>query len=114
MELNKKLKIPGVRELIQITINRKEWHLRTPLQKFSYLYGIGKACTSPTGFTVFQDDQKIVWYSYVIGSFFIIYQLFAAYTVFHYVNKGELLQCLPCTCLLGLAISVRYSTFCVY
>lgn len=49
MELNKKLKIPGVRELIQITINREEWHLRTPLQKFGYLYGIGKAWVNIDG-----------------------------------------------------------------
>lgn len=105
-ELNTKLKIPSVLELIEITIKRNEWHLKTPFQKWSYLYGIGKACIRPTGFSAFDNDLTIKNRSYFIVSLVLIYLMLGIYTVFYYTKNGEFVKCLPCTCLYCIALTV--------
>lgn len=105
-ELNKKLKIPSVLELIGITIKRNEWHLRTPFQKWAFLYGIGKACILPTGFSVYDNDVSIKKRSYFIISLVLTYFVLGIYTVFYYTTNGEFVKCLPCTCLYCIALTV--------
>lgn len=109
MVLNQKLEIPSTRELIKITINRSQWNSRTPLQKWYYLYGIGRTFLVPTGYKVFEEDQTLPWYSYFTPAYITVYFLLAIYTSFHYTSQGEFVKFLPCTCLLGIISSVRFS-----
>lgn len=109
MVLNQKLEIPSTRELIKITFNRSQWNSRTPLQKWYYLYGIGRTFLIPTGYKVFEEDQTLPWYSYFTPAYITVYFLLAIYTSFHYTSQGEFVKFLPCTCLLGIISSVRFS-----
>lgn len=108
-KLNGHMKIPSILELIQITINRKQWSSRTPFQKWCYIYGIGKACIKPTGFSVYDNDLSIKFRSYFITLGILGYFLLGLYTVFYYTEKGEFVKCLPSTCLYCIAFSVRSS-----
>lgn len=107
-ENSKPLKVPSFGQLIKISINRKNWDSQTPHQKWCFLYGIGKACISKTGFTVFEHDQKLKWYSYLAIPFLSMHLFLATYTIIHYIAKGESIKCLPSTSMLGLAISVSF------
>lgn len=108
MEEQQPLKIPTFRELIRIAIDRKNWDSQTPHRKWCYLYGIGRFCISSTGFTVFDEDQTLKWYSYLAIPGLSGYLLFAFYTIFYYIKQGEFVKCLPSTCMIGLAISVGF------
>lgn len=107
MVLNEKLPIPSVWELFQSIPNiRLEWCLKTPLQKWSYLYGIGKATCLIVKIPFYEEDQTLSLWAYqgivYIGAYFIL----AIYTLFYHFIRDESIKCLPCTCLLGLIIAV--------
>lgn len=101
-----KLKIPSTREVFKMMINRKEWHKKTPFEKWSFLYGVDRSAFIPLGFTAFEDDQTLRWYSHVTTAYMVGYFLLAAYTAFYYITHGEFVKCLPCTCMFGLLASV--------
>lgn len=44
MVLNEKLKVPSTFEILKTVLNRTEWKLKSPLQKWSFLDGIGRSC----------------------------------------------------------------------
>lgn len=104
--LNDKLKIPSLRELIQIVINLKQWHLRNAYQKWCFFYGIGKICLKPFGIPLYEEDQTIALRAYFFATGLIGYMSLSLYTTFHYICKGDFSKGLPCTCLLGVTISV--------
>lgn len=105
-ELNPEFKIPGFLELIQITINRNKWHLRTPFQKWCYLYGIGRVCLIPVGFTLYKEDQTIQLRSMFLVVCLAAYLLLSVYTTLYYTIHGAFSRGLLCTCLLGVGLSV--------
>lgn len=114
LPLNNQLKIPTFRELIKsIPTIRSTWRLRTPLQKWCYLYGIGKAILHPTDHPFFKDDQTLSTFIYISIVPMAVYTILAIYTIFYYIANGEPAKCLPCTCLLtlGLAVCVEQSFF---
>lgn len=103
-----KLEIPSTLELIEIMINRKEWHKRTPFEKWSFFYGIGRTSLMPTGFTVFEADQTVRWYSYITLAYIVGYFFLALHTVVYYIVHGDFAKGLPCTCMFGVLISVGF------
>lgn len=110
MKLNQKLVIPSIRELIRSTLSFKtNWQLKTPLQKWCYLYGIGRVNLSVLGIPLFNECQDLFWYSYVMYTYSGLYMLLAIYTAFYYISNGDPTKVLPCTCLLiGPICAVRY------
>lgn len=112
MVLNEQLKIPNFRELIKISWNRSEWKSQTPLQKWCYLYGIGRASFTFLGFTTFKEDQTLSWNVCIPFFCTVVYTILAIYTTFYCIVHGEPSKILPCTCLLvGPVYSVRLSSF---
>lgn len=109
MILNAKFKVLTARELLESIPNaQRKWKLRTPLQKWCYLYSIGKAACDLVCMPAFQENVKNVhWFGY----FFVVYTtstvVLTFYTVFYYIYHGEFQLCLPSTCLLAILIGVR-------
>lgn len=112
MAPNKKLVIPTGRELLKSIRNiRADWKMKSPLQKWCYLYGIGRASCTVMILPVFEGDQTLHWLAYqgiVHGGLFII---LAAYTVAYHWIGGQYAKCLPCTCLLCPLIAVRLKLY---
>lgn len=107
MILEQNLRIPKPFELIKLTYGKNhELSSKTPLEKWCYLYGIGRMFMAPIGYTIFEDDQTLRWYSKTTPIFCITYVLLSVNTAFYYIEQGEFFKFLPCTCLLALIFSV--------
>lgn len=114
MVLNEKLPIPSFLDLIRsLPTIRTEWSLKTPLQKWCYFYGIGRMVIKPVQVPVFEEDQTLSWLSYQMCVYVGSYILLAIYTFYYHLIRGEMVKCLPCTCLLGLviAVSLKFTIF---
>lgn len=109
MTVNKKLVIPTARELFQsIRTIRTDWQLKSPLQKWCYLYAIGKASLAVMFIPLFEEDQTLHWFATEGGIVAAIHILLCAYTICYHTIGGELAKGLPCTCLLGCTIAVSW------
>lgn len=109
MVFNKKFAIPTVRELIKsFRTIQYDWSLKTPLQKWCYFYGIGRAACIITAIPFFEDDQTLSPCVYQLSFYAGIYFLLSIYTVYFHLIRGELEKCLPCTCQLSLIAAVRF------
>lgn len=107
LPLNAKLKIPTFQELIKsIPTIRSAWRLKTPFQKWCYLYGIGKAVLYQTDHRFFENDQTLSAFIYFSLVPVAVYTISAIYTIFFYIANGEPAKCLPCTCLLTIVYAV--------
>lgn len=105
---NKKLIIPTARELFQsMSTIRDDWNFKTSLQKYCYLYGVGRAACIIVQLPIYEDDQTLPMMAYQGCVYVATYFLLAIYTVYYFVMNGEFAKCLPCTCLLvGPVVSV--------
>lgn len=109
MPLNKKLKIPTTREMLNsIGHARQQWSGKTPFQKWCYMYGIGKAAMGIIKKPIFREDQRIKhWMAYF---YFVLVSMSVAMTInaiYYYGSRGELTKGLPSTCMTSLGIAVR-------
>lgn len=102
------LEIPSFREWAKSLINWKDWDKKTPFEKWSILYGIGRTSLIPTGFTSFVHDQTLLWYSYAAAVYIPTYFALAFYTIFYHLKNGEMMKCLPCTVVFGLLAAVCF------
>lgn len=108
MMLNAKFKVLKAWELMKsMPRARREWRLKTPMQKWCYLYSIGKAACDLVCMPAFQENvENIHWFGY----FFLVYLtstvVLTFYTVFHCICHDEFQMCLPSTCLLAILIGV--------
>lgn len=104
---NKRLKIPTVRELIKsIPSIRREWKYKTPLEKWRYFFAVGKAALGLAAIPLYEINQTLCFYSYFLFYYGGAYILLTLYTLYYYVVRSEFPKCLPCTCMLGLILSV--------
>lgn len=99
--LNRKFEVPTLRELLEVQRTRAEWDAKTPLQKWSYLYGIGRASLTFLGFPVFRDDPSLYWFSYVFFVYMGVDMILVLYTAYRCLfMDGGFGIFLPCTALL--------------
>lgn len=109
MILNAKFKPLTTLELLKSIWNvRGKWKLKNPMEKWIYLYSIGKAASDLVCIPAFQENvESIHWFGY----FFFVYTTstvtLTVYTVFYFVYHEEFQMCLPSTCLLAILIGVR-------
>lgn len=110
MVLNKKLTIPTVCELFQLLLTiKKDWSVKSPLEKWSYIYGIGRAANAIVKLPMYDDDQTLSLWAYQGCVYFGAYFVLGVYTVFYFLMSGEFAKCLPCTCLLvGPVLGVSF------
>lgn len=95
--LNNKFNIPTTLELIKILVNMKAWKSKTPFQKWSYLYGVGRSFCNLIKMTTFIEDQTLCWISYYPLVFVPVHLILVIYTIVYYISNGEPSKCLPCT-----------------
>lgn len=99
--LNEKFEIPSLRDLLEVRVTKAKWDSKTPLQKWSYLYGIGRVSLKFLGFPVFREDPSLYWFSYVFFVYMGIDVILELYTAYNYLLlDGSLGPFLPCTALL--------------
>lgn len=112
MPLNKRLIVPTFGEMIKtFSTVRREWKLKTPFQKWCYLYGFGKAPFSLIRLPMFQETQALHLLSYYGYVYTAIYLLLVLYTVYYCVIGEEFVKCLSYTCMLSVALAVSFRNF---
>lgn len=106
--LEKNIKIPTVKELLKSLSNaRHEWKWKSPLQKWCYLYAIGKAAFDLNKLPLFRKDPtKIHWWAYFTFVYAGSDVVIVLYTFYYYLMRGDVYTCLPCTVMFGLTLSV--------
>lgn len=101
VKVNEKFEVPSLRELLEVRTTRAKWDSETPLQKWSYLYGIGRASLNFLGFPVFRDDPSLYWFSYVFFVYMGVDMVLVFYTAYRCLSMdGGFGVFLPCTALL--------------
>lgn len=111
MALNPKFKIPTALELFKSIPNiRCDWKSKTPLQKWCYMYGIGKAPFDLGRFSLFrtaEEMRNVHWFAYFIFTYLLGAPLLSSYTLYYYVYRGDLKTPLASTCSASVFIAVR-------
>lgn len=87
---------------------KEEWHLKTPKQKWLFIYYIPAKMCEVLGIRVF-TDSKINWFSYFPLVVAMIHFPSVLYTLWIYHKRGEILIGMQCLCTTGIMISVSYN-----
>lgn len=107
MVVNAKFKIPTLRELWRSIPNAsREWKSKTPMQKWCYLYGIGRAAYSSVRVSLMNDINHVHWFSHFMFVSNATIMLLCMYTVVYYAYRGESQLSLPSTCMTFIFIGV--------
>lgn len=108
MALNSKFRIPSARELFKSIPNAKrDWKLKTPFEKWCYLYGIGKAPLHVLRVPAYKENiNDVHWFAYLVYLYTIGTPLLSLYTIGYYSYRGELEQSLKSTCLATICLAV--------
>lgn len=102
-----KAPIPTTRELIKSIPNfRMEWRSKTPMGKWCYFYGFGRAVYKLIHIPIMNDVNYVRWTSYWIFVTSLVVASLSAYTVLYYVLKGQPEVGLPSTCMAFICIGV--------
>lgn len=103
-----KFEVPTWREILKRIPNaRNDWNQKKPLQKFGYLYGIGKMGMDEAGYSTFRTDQTLTAHSYFAWICGGIHTILMFYTCVSYIRQGMFTKGLPCTCfVMGCVITV--------
>lgn len=99
MPLNRNLNVPTTWQLFECLKNWRDWNLKSPLQKWLHLYGIGRALCNVIKMTPYNEDQTLSWFAYYPLFYMFIHLMLVIYTIVYYVSNGEFHKFLPCTCL---------------
>lgn len=99
MVLNKIVKVPTTLEILKTIVSKGEWKEKSPLQKWSFLYGIGRSCIKVLQFKIYEEDQTLSWYSHFPVFYSFLYMVFVLNTAIYYISHNKYLMWLPCTCL---------------
>lgn len=107
MSLKLKVKIPDSRELINGIRNaRDEWKSKTPLQKWCYFYGIGRASFRFIRMSLMNDVNNTHWFGYFAMVYVCGFPLLSLYTICYYTYKGQFEMGLSSTCAAFISIAV--------
>lgn len=107
MVVNSKFKIPNTRELFTGLKNaRGEWKLKTPLQKWCYFFGIGRAAYGLGYIPLMVDVNNVHWLRYSAFVYAGIIIALSSYTISYYAYQGDLQMALPSTCMPFIFIGV--------
>lgn len=108
MVLNAKFKIPNALELFKSLKNvRSEWKLKTPMQKWCYLYGIGRAAFGLVRVPLLNDINRVHWFAYFVIGYAVLINILSLHSIYYYMVRGKLELGLPSTCMAFIFIAVR-------
>lgn len=107
MALNAKIQALSIVELVKsVRTIRQDWRIKTPYQKWCYLYSIGKAAFKLVAIPLYEIDQKLSWYSHFSLVYMGLAVTLALYTAIFYTIRGEFVKSLPSTCFAPVLIAV--------
>lgn len=108
MLLNARIQTLSVVEVLKsVRTVRQDWRIKTPYQKWCYYYSIGKAALSTIGIPLYEDDQKLFWYSYFPVVYLGLHGILVVFTMYYHIYHGQFMRCLPATAYLGFMFTVR-------
>lgn len=84
---------------------KRDWLLKTPKEKWQFLYNIPKIMFETVGVRVF-SDLKLNLYSQLGNLLVAYYGSLSIYTLYYYYDKNQLVHGLRCLCGYGIFISV--------
>lgn len=84
---------------------KEEWRMKTPKQKWQFVYNLAAKSGELIGIRVY-TDLKVNWFSYFGLLLGVIHIPAVTYTLWISHQKGELLKGMQCLCTLGIMISV--------
>lgn len=99
MVLNKVLIVPSTIEIVKTIVTNGEFDSKSPLQRWSFLYGIGRSCLKLLQFKIYEEDQTLNLFSYVSVMYSFLYLIFVVYTAVYYISHNKYHMWLPSTCL---------------
>lgn len=76
---------------------RSEWKLKTPLQKWCYLYGIGRAAFGLIRMSLLNDVHRTHWFGYFTMVYATLLPLLSLYSIIYYAYEGKLQMAFPST-----------------
>lgn len=108
MVLNSKFKIPSAIELFKSIPNAKrEWKSKTPMQKWCYLYSLGKVPHNFIRLPIFKENiNDVHWFGYFGLVYIFAIILLSTFTMCYYQYFGEFQKSLPSTCMATLMTGV--------
>lgn len=99
MVVKRKFELPTYRELYRTTFGRDKWATKTPIEKWSYIFGGGRKCGSITGLRIFNDEPSFKYRVIPLYCYIITYAAMFIYTVAFHLKQGDPQNSFPCTCL---------------
>lgn len=100
-------KVPGLRELLTGSLTIKnDWKLKTPMEKWCYVYGIGRASFGMIFIPIFNDVHNVHWLRYFYFVYIYGVPLMSLYTLNFYIQHGDVVVGLPSMCLALICLAV--------
>lgn len=87
----------------------RSWDSLTSREKWQLIYDIGKYSGYMFGYRC-MGDNRVIWFSYLIVSVYVVYVTLATYTVILRTLDGHFLDGISCLAIGGLYTSVRFIT----
>lgn len=105
MLVNRKFNVPTIPQLFKsLKTYTSDWEKKTPLEKWCYLYAIGRGAFACIASPLMNESYH--WLRYVLVFYTGITPWLAPYTVIYYAYHGEISTGLPSTCLACVCMSV--------
>lgn len=92
-----------LKNLVQKLVEK--WRIKTPKQKWQFIYNIGDFMCDLVGIRVFKD-LKNYWYTASCGLGASVYFITVTYTMIYYFKQNAFLRGVQCLCLFGHAVTV--------
>lgn len=82
------------------------WQIKSPAEKWDFIYKIGKVLSHSVGIRVY-SDMKVYWYSLSCGLMITIFFTLDLYTIQYYIRRNAFVRGMECTYVLGVVVGVR-------
>lgn len=108
--LKHKKNVPSPSEILKGLSNaRSEWSRKKPLEKYNYLYGIGRLGWGWLHLQVFQDELSNSRKRYLNLFLPGLHPILILYTLYYFIPRGEFIKSFPSLCMLGCSVAVSQS-----
>lgn len=115
MPLNKEIETTSALGLVKSIPNiRQEWRIKTPYQKWCYLYSLGRLGFKVIHYPLYETNQELSALSHLTIVIIGTIVLLEIYTLYFYIVRGDIFGALPSTCSISgpvLGVSSQNTNF---
>lgn len=97
MAVTTKYKIPTLTEWMRTTTGKDNWQTKKPVEKWSYLFKLGRMVGDISGILAFADDQKFQYLVCIVYFEASILAALTVYTICFHIIRGDLRNAFPAT-----------------